>query len=77
VKVDLTEFLVKKDEVIVTKTISTSTDNFKNRPVSPPYIQHKTGVDASTQIEENDKIFIFDREVAPIVDVLMVRALRF
>lgn len=46
------------------------TDLFLQRPLSPPYIPAKVGVDFATQIEEGD-LFDFDMEVQPVLEVLI------
>ncbi|CAM9290074.1 unnamed protein product [Chrysoparadoxa australica] len=53
----------------------TQTDAFIERPSSPAYVPQKTGVDASTQILEEDKLFDFDLEVEPLLDVLVGKTL--
>ena len=55
-------------------SIKIQTDEFKPRPPSPQYIPKKTGIDCSTQIEDNE-LFDFDREVEPILNVLAIRTL--
>ncbi|KAI4464971.1 flagellar radial spoke protein 3 [Holotrichia oblita] len=50
--------------------ISTQTDLFLDRPVSPFYVPAKTGADVSTQIYPGD-LFDFDMEVQPILEVLV------
>lgn len=44
------------------------------RPPSPPYIPKKTGIDASTQVEDYE-LFNFDKEVTPILDVICTKTL--
>ena len=49
------------------------TDLYLDRPVEREFdpMKGKTGVDRTTQIEENDpELFDFDYEVEPIVDVV-------
>lgn len=50
--------------------IATQTDAFLDRPPSPLFIPPKTGVDATTQIEDGE-LFDFDQEVKPILEVLI------
>ena len=40
------------------------------RPATPAYIAKKTGIDKITQIEDYD-LFDYDREVQPILNVLL------
>jgi hypothetical protein len=35
------------------------------------YVPRKTGIDAATQIEDEDNLFSFDTEVAPLLSVLV------
>lgn len=42
--------------------IKIQTDEFKPRPPSAKYVPKKTGIDRSTQVEDNE-LFDFDREV--------------
>ena len=48
--------------------IKIQTDEFKEKPKSPRYVPKKTGVDSSTQVD-------FDREVEPILNVLVTKTL--
>jgi radial spoke head protein 3 len=48
------------------------TDEFLPRPPTPPYIPKKTGVNKMTQIEDYD-LFDYDREVQPILNVLLTK----
>ncbi len=54
--------------------IKIQTDEFKEKPKSPRYVPKKTGVDSSTQVEDNE-LFDFDREVEPILNVLVTKTL--
>ena len=58
----------------ITKIIDTQTDGFEERPPSPIYIPKKTGIDACTQVEDNE-LFDFDREVTPLVNVITTKTL--
>ena len=55
-------------------SIKIQTDEFKDRPAPPPYKPKKTGINTSTQIEENE-LFSFDKEVRPILSILTTKAL--
>ena len=55
--------------------ISSQTDAFLKRPITPDYVPRKTGVDISTQVEDVRELFMFDREVQPIVDVIVAKTL--
>ena len=47
---------------------------FYEKPPSPKYIPKKTGIDAATQVEDYE-LFDFDREVAPICNVIATKIL--
>ncbi len=47
---------------------NTQTDAFLDRPPTPLFVPQKTGLDATTQIENGD-LFDFDFEVEPILEV--------
>lgn len=49
----------------------TQTDEFEDRPQTPDFVPKKTGVDVCTQIETSDKLFDLDREIQPLLDVLV------
>lgn len=53
----------------------TQTDFYMDRPPSPLFVPAKIGVDQSTQIE-NDDLFDFNLEVAPILEVLIGKTLQ-
>ena len=44
------------------------------KPPSPKYVPKKTGIDEETQIWEYD-LFFFDREVIPILNVVVDKTL--
>ena len=52
----------------------TQTEAFMDRPPSPLFMPAKIGLDRETQIEPGD-LFDFDREVAPILEVLVGKTL--
>jgi radial spoke head protein 3 len=43
------------------------------RPPTPKYVPKKTGIDKITQIEDFD-LFDYDREVQPILNVLLTKS---
>jgi len=53
--------------------VKTQTDVFLPKPPSPKYVAKKTGIDKITQIEDYD-LFDFDREVQPILNVLLTKS---
>lgn len=52
----------------------TQTDAFLDRPPTPLFVPQKTGLDATTQIENGD-LFDFNFEVEPILEVLVGKVL--
>lgn len=50
--------------------MNTQTDLFLERPISPPHIPAKVGLDKSTSIEEGE-LFDFDLEVQPVLETLV------
>jgi hypothetical protein len=52
--------------------VKVQTDEFVEKPPTPPYVPKKTGIDKVTQIEDYD-LFDFDREVQPILNVLLTK----
>jgi hypothetical protein len=60
--------------VIAVTQSESQTDTFLPEPPEPEYVPKKTGLDAMTQIYEGD-LFVFDIEVAPILDVLTTKTL--
>lgn len=75
VEVDVTPFLVEQVPETTTSEITTQTDLFKRRPDTPEYVPKKTGIDVSTQISASDNLFNFDREVEPILEVIVGKTL--
>lgn len=65
---ELTDSVPEVDE-------ETQTDFYMDRPPSPLFVPAKIGVDQSTQIE-NDDLFDFNLEVAPILEVLIGKTLQ-
>lgn len=54
---------------------SCQTDLFLQRPLTPPYVSAKVGIDASTEITDGE-LFDFDMEVQPILETLIGRTLQ-
>ncbi|EGR33838.1 taf9 RNA polymerase tata box binding protein -associated isoform cra_b, putative [Ichthyophthirius multifiliis] len=54
--------------------IDCQTDDFLPLPTSSKYIPKKTGIDASTQVEDYE-LFDFNREVTPIVDIIVTKTM--
>jgi hypothetical protein len=52
--------------------VKCQTDEFEPRAETPKYVAKKTGIDKITQIEDYD-LFDFDREVQPILNVLLTK----
>jgi len=75
VNVNLTFFLTDSTDTKPPQTnIDVQTDVFKEKPKSPTYVPKKTGRDVYTQVEDNE-LFNFDREVTPIIDVIVTKTL--
>jgi len=74
VPVDLTKHLVAPEIPVEVTVVEAQTDEFL--PETPPeqYQPQKTGMDVSTQVEDGE-LFHFDKEVEPILDVLINKTL--
>mmetsp|Transcript_105026 Transcript_105026/g.301953 ORF Transcript_105026/g.301953 Transcript_105026/m.301953 type:complete len:451 (-) Transcript_105026:130-1482(-) len=72
--VDLTGHLTAKEVVVVADTVDCQTDEFLPEPPKGQYQTQKTGIDATTQVEDGE-LFDFDYEVEPILDVLVNKTL--
>lgn len=76
---DLSPYLVVKDEELGVrkKEVDSQTNEFQPRPPTPEYVPRKTGMDRSTQItrDEATHLFDFDREVIPILEVIVSKTL--
>jgi hypothetical protein len=73
--VDISGSLVEQEAPAVLAVAQSQTSAFVPRPEAPPYVPRKTGVDRATQIEPEDHLFDFDREVEPLLDVLVSKTL--
>ena len=75
IEVDLTYFLTEQGRAKAEEQdVKTQTDVFQPRPETPPYVPKKTGIDKITQIEDYD-LFDYDREVQPILNVLLTKTI--
>jgi len=74
VEVSLEEHLIEQTQPAVDVEVTTQTDEFAERPDTPDYVPKKTGIDMATQIEPDD-LFSFDREVEPILDIIVDKTL--
>ena len=76
---DLSPYLTVNDEELVvrTKEVDSQTNEFQPRPPTPEYVPRKTGIDRTTQIspEEAARLFNFDQEVEPILNVIVYKTL--
>lgn len=70
---DLTANLVEQVSTPATAGAETQTSEFAPRPITPPYVPRKTGVDNATQL--TDETFDFDVEVGPLLSVLCSKTL--
>ena len=74
IEVDLTFFLTEQGREKPREIeVKCQTDAFQQKPQSPKYIPKKTGIDKITQIEDYD-LFDYDREVQPILNVLLTKS---
>eukprot|EP01105_Mastigella_eilhardi_P027193 TRINITY_DN8247_c0_g1_i1.p1 TRINITY_DN8247_c0_g1~~TRINITY_DN8247_c0_g1_i1.p1 ORF type:complete len:424 (-),score=142.48 TRINITY_DN8247_c0_g1_i1:78-1262(-) len=71
------EYLEEITDRVKVEDTETQTDPFVDRPPTPIFVPEKTGLDAGTQVEQNDLhlIFDFDHEVDPILEVLVGKTL--
>lgn len=71
-EIDINQFLTEKNDLPVLKaTKDNQTDEFVPRPLSPDYIPAKIGVDIGTQVDDVSELFDFDKEVEPILEVIV------
>jgi hypothetical protein len=75
VALDLTEFIVEQRVPVPECDAGEQTDAFLAPEPHKPYVPKKTGIDAYTQIEDEDALFDFDVEVEPILDVMVGKIL--
>ena len=74
IEVDLTYFLTEQNRPKpIEVEVKCQTDNFMPKPPTPKYVPKKTGIDKDTQIEDYD-LFDYDREVQPILNVLLTKS---
>merc|ERR1719293_525704 len=67
-------YLEELTERTVEFEAETQTDFLLDRPPSPLFMPAKIGVDTETQIEEGE-LFDFDREVEPVLEILVGKTL--
>ena len=73
IEIDLTYYLTELNQSKSGKAdVKVQTDQFIPLPESPKYVPKKTGIDKITQIEDYD-LFDYDREVQPILNVLLTK----
>jgi len=73
IDVDLTYFLTDQNKATpIEVEVKCQTNEFEDLPPEPKYVPKKTGFDKPTQIEDYD-LFDFDREVQPILNVLLTK----
>jgi len=75
IEVQTENFLEELTDNVPEVDEETQTDFYMDRPPSPLFVPAKIGVDQSTQIE-NDDLFDFNLEVAPILEVLIGKTLQ-
>ncbi|CAD7968968.1 unnamed protein product [Amoebophrya sp. A25] len=74
IPVDLVRHLEEKPRLVHQSAASSQTDALKPKEPPKPFVPKKTGVDASTHIEEAS-LFDFDREVEPLASVLVAKTI--
>lgn len=68
------QYLEEITDRVPEEDMATQTDVFLDRPATPLFVPKKSGVDAETQIE-NGELFDFDREVEPLLEIIVGRTL--
>jgi len=75
IEVDLTYFLTEQGKKKPQENNEgIQTDEFLPKPATPPYVPKKTGIDEWTQVWDYD-LFNYDREVIPILNVVVDKTL--
>ena len=78
-EIDLSQYLVERTDEGADRRrpreAESQTDRFQERPQSPEYVPRKTGVDATTQVDDVSELFVFDLEVEPLLGVLCAKTL--
>lgn len=75
IEVDLTYFLTEQNNgKPEEEAVKVQTDEFIAKPPTPDYVPKKSGIDKITQIEDYD-LFDYDREVQPILNVLLTKTI--
>lgn len=73
---DVAQYLVEQNDLPVLKaTKDNQTDEFVPRPPSPDYVPAKNGVDVGTQVDDVCELFDFEKEVAPMLDVIVMKTI--
>jgi len=72
---DLSAHLVEKVAVVAESMAGCQTDAFEPAPAPAPYVPKKTGLDASTHMSPEDQPFDFDRDVDPLLGVVVSKTL--
>merc|ERR1719271_2308224 len=72
--VNLLPHLVEEVKIVEEDTAEAQTDEFLPEPPPQEYLPQKTGIDAFTQVEDGD-LFNFNKEVEPLLDVLVNKTL--
>jgi len=74
-EIDVSEYLTENPEIVKKVEMICQTDIFNDRPITPPYVPRKTGVDRSTQVEDVRELFSFDKEVSGMLQMLVAKTL--
>lgn len=75
-EIDVSKYLVQQTDFRPQKkALDTQTDDFISRPDTPEYVPAKIGYDVGTQVEDVRELFDFDKEVIPIVEVVVQKTI--
>jgi len=75
VDVQTEKFLEELTDKVPETETQTQTEAFLEQQTNPVFVEQKRGVDAETQVLDNE-LFDFDREVEPILEVLVGKTLQ-
>jgi len=75
-EMDVSKYLEQQNDYRpMQKALESQTDEFIPRPDTPDYIPAKVGVDIGTQVEDVLELFDFDKEVIPILEVIVQKTM--
>jgi hypothetical protein len=75
-EIDVSKYLEQQNDYRpMQKALESQTDEFIPRPDTPDYVPAKIGVDTGTQVEDVRELFDFDKEVTPILEVIVQKTI--